>query len=75
MFVFQFIVYAVTGFVAWLVPDAPDELQFKIEREKQMVKSVFHTQDYDSDGEEIYEEEDDNVTQYEDAQEEIATEK
>lgn len=71
MFVFQFVVYTVTGFIAWLVPDTPDELQFIIEREREMVKTVFHTPEYDSDIEELEEEDDDNVTQYEDALDEV----
>lgn len=72
VFVFQFVVYTVTGFIAWLVPDTPDELQFIIEREREMVKTVFHTPEYDSDIEELEEEDDDdNVTQYEDALDEV----
>ena len=74
VFVFQFVVYTVTGFIAWLVPDKPDELQFIMEREREMVKTVFYTPEYDSDIEELKEEEDDNVTQYEDALDEINVE-
>ena len=39
-----------------------------------MVKTVFYTPEYDSDIEELKEEEDDNVTQYEDALDEINVE-
>ena len=74
VFVFQFVVYTVTGFIAWLVPDKPDELQFIMEREREMVKTVFYTPEYDSDIEELKKEEDDNVTHYEDALDEINVE-
>ena len=57
-----------------MVPDKPDELQFIMEREREMVKTVFYTPEYDSDIEELKEEEDDNVTQYEDALDEINVE-
>ena len=28
----QFVVYSITGFVAWIVPDVPGDIQFKDER-------------------------------------------
>lgn len=70
VFVFQFIVYAITGFIAWLVPDRPDELQFKAEREKQVIKTVFHDSGDDSDLEE-YSDNDDDTEEFEDAKQEI----
>lgn len=69
VFVFQFIVYAITSFIAWVVPDTSAELQFKMEREKQMIKSVFHDHEDDSEADD----EDDDV-QFEDAKQEIDTE-
>ena len=68
---FQFIVYAVTSFVAWVVPDTSDELKFKMEREKEIIKSVFYRHvDDDSDVTDADDEEDD-VVQFEDARQEI----
>lgn len=51
--VFQFVVYSITGFIAWIVPDVPEDLQFKDEREKQVVKEKLGTtSDDDDDSEE-----------------------
>lgn len=51
--VFQFVVYSITGFIAWVVPDVPEDLQFKDEREKQVVKEKLGTtSDDDDDSEE-----------------------
>jgi len=70
VFVFQFIVYTITGFIAWLVPDRPAELQFKAEREKQVIKTVFQeTEDY-SDIEE-YSDNDDDTEVFEDAKQSL----
>ena len=73
MLAFQFIVYAVTNFVAWVVPDTSDELKFKMEREKEIIKSVFNRHDNDSDVTDAGDEEDD-VVQFEDARQEIDSE-
>lgn len=70
VFVFQFVVYSITGFIAWLVPDRPDELEFKVEREKQVIKSVFYDSDDYSDLEEEDDEDDDTVV-FEDAKQEF----
>lgn len=67
---FQLIVSAVTSFVAWVVPDTSDELKFKMEREKEIIKSVFYRNDDDSDVTDADDEEDD-VVQFEDARQEI----
>lgn len=47
--VFQFVVYSITGFIAWVVPDVPEDLQFKDEREKQVVKEKLGTTSDDED--------------------------
>ena len=72
VFVFQFVVYAVTSFIAWLVPDRPDELEFKVEREKQVIKAVFHEDDDFSDLEE--DEDDDDTVVFEDAKQDFDVE-
>ena len=41
VFVFQFIVYSITTFIAWIVPDTPEELEFKKKREKELEKSFL----------------------------------
>ena len=41
VFVFQFVVYAITGFIAWAIPDVPEELAFKMKREKELEKAIF----------------------------------
>lgn len=38
VFVFQYVVYACTKFVAWLVPDRPKLLELKIKREEFLAK-------------------------------------
>ena len=70
MFVFQFIVYTITGFIAWLVPDRPDELQFKAEREKQVIKTVFQESEDYSDIEE-YSDNDDDTEEFVDAKQSL----
>lgn len=74
VFVFQFVVYAVTSFIAWLVPDRPDELEFKVEREKQVIKAVFNEDDDFSDFEEDEDEDDDDTVVFEDAKQEFDVE-
>ena len=41
VFVFQYIVYAVTKFVAYLVPDRPKLLELKIKREEFLAKEAL----------------------------------
>lgn len=41
VFVFQFVVYSITAFIAWIVPDIPEELEFKMKREKELEKAIF----------------------------------
>lgn len=65
-------VYAGTSFIAWLVPDRPDELEFKVEREKQVIKAVFHEDDDFSDLEE--DEDDDDTVVFEDAKQDFDVE-
>ena len=72
MFVFQFIVYTITGFIAWLVPDRPAELEFKAEREKQVIKTVFQESEDYSDIEE-YSDNDDDTDVFEDAKQSLPT--
>ena len=52
------------------MPDRPDELEFKVEREKQVIKSVFYDSDDYSDLEEEDDEDDDTVV-FEDAKQEF----
>lgn len=70
VFVFQFIVYTTTGFIAWLVPDRPGELQFKAEREKQVIKMVFQDSEDYSDIDE-YSDNDDDTEEFEDAKQSL----
>ena len=57
--VFQFVVYSLTGLIAWIIPDVPEDLQFKEERERQVVKEKLGTasDDEDDSGEEDTEDE------------------
>lgn len=41
VFVFQFSVYLITSFIAWLVPDVPKDLELKAKREKHLAKLAF----------------------------------
>ena len=41
VFVFQYVVYACTKFVAWLVPDRPKLLELKIKREEFLAKEAL----------------------------------
>ena len=41
VFVFQYIVYAITKFVAYLVPDRPRMLDLKIKREEYLAKQAL----------------------------------
>lgn len=41
VFVFQFVVYTITAFIAWVIPDVPEELKFKMRREKELEKAIL----------------------------------
>lgn len=41
VFVFQFTVYAIASFIAWIVPDTPEELEYKMKREKELAKALL----------------------------------
>ena len=41
VFAFQYIVYGITKFVAWLVPDRPKLLELKIRREEFLAKEAL----------------------------------
>ena len=47
--VFQFVVYSLSSLIAWIVPDVPEDLKFKSEREKQVVKEKLGTTSDDED--------------------------
>lgn len=47
VFVFQYIVYACTKFVAWLVPDRPKLLELKIKREEFLAKESLQQRGVD----------------------------
>ena len=47
--VFQFVVYSISSLIAWIVPDVPEDLKFKSEREKQVVKEKLGTTSDDED--------------------------
>ena len=53
--VFFFVVHSITAMIAWIVPDVPANLKFKMEREKQVVKQKLGVA---SDDEESEDEED-----------------
>ena len=47
VFVFQFVVYAIASFIAWIIPDTPEELEYKMKREKELAKTLlqYHNND------------------------------
>ena len=47
VFVFQYIVYGITKFVAWLVPDKPKLLELKIKREEFLAKEAMRERTVD----------------------------
>jgi len=47
VFVFQFVVYAIASFIAWVVPDTPEDLEYKMKREKELGKALL--QDHNND--------------------------
>ena len=49
---FQFVVYSVTSMVGWAIPDIPENLKFKIEREKQVAKAALQPPSDDDEEEE-----------------------
>ena len=48
--------------IAWIVPDVPENLKFKTEREKQVVKQKLGVASDDEESEEEEEEEEEDVT-------------
>lgn len=42
VFVFQLTVYFITTFIAWIIPDIPEELEYKKKREKELEKAIIH---------------------------------
>lgn len=46
VFVFQFTVYLITGFIGWLVPDVPRNLELKSKRENHLIKQAFNKKGY-----------------------------
>ena len=48
VFVFQFTVYAIAAFIAWVVPDTPEELEYKMKREKELAKAALQDHNYNA---------------------------
>ena len=49
--VFFFVVHSITAMIAWIVPDVPANLKFKMEREKQVVKQKLGVASDDEESE------------------------
>ena len=49
VFVFQFVVSGITGFIAWVVPDVPKNLALKTKRENHLAKKWLRSKDDDWD--------------------------
>ena len=60
--VFQFLVYSITSLIAWVVPDVPENLKFKQERERQLVKEKLGAPSDDDDSGEDGENDADKTT-------------
>lgn len=60
--VFQFLVYSITSLIAWAVPDVPENLKFKQERERQVVKEKLGVPSDDDDSGEDGENDADKTT-------------
>lgn len=60
--VFQFLVYSITSLIAWAVPDVPENLKFKQERERQVVKEKLGVPSDDDDSGEDGEDDADKTT-------------
>ena len=60
--VFQFLVYSITSLIAWAVPDVPENLKFKQERERQVVKEKLGAPSDDDDSGEDGENDADKTT-------------
>lgn len=41
-FFFQLTVYFISTFIAWIIPDIPEELEYKKKREKELEKAIIH---------------------------------
>lgn len=48
VFAFQFTVYAIASFIAWAIPDVPEELAFRMKREKELEKTLLKDQNNDN---------------------------
>ena len=60
--VFQFLVYSITSLIAWVVPDVPENLKFKQEREREVVKEKLGAASDDDDSGEDGENDADKTT-------------
>lgn len=49
--VFFFVVHSITAMIAWIVPDVPENLKFKMEREKQVIKEKLGVASGDEESE------------------------
>lgn len=49
--VFFFVVHSITAMIAWIVPDVPENLKFKMEREKQVIKEKLGVASDDEESE------------------------
>ena len=61
VFVFQFTVYVITSFIAWLVPDVPKNLELKEKREKHLTKETFKKKGHSNDYNDHYNQRGDDV--------------
>ena len=61
VFVFQFTVYVITSFIAWLVPDVPKNLELKEKREKHLTKLTFKKKGYTNNDNDHYNQRDDDM--------------
>ena len=61
VFVFQFTVYVITSFIAWLVPDVPKNLELKEKREKHLTKLTFKKKGYSNNDNDHYNQTDDDM--------------
>lgn len=61
VFVFQFTVYVITSFIAWLVPDVPKNLELKEKREKHLTNLTFKKKGYTNNDNDHYNQRDDDM--------------
>lgn len=50
--VFVFVVYSLTNMIAWIIPDVPEHLEFKSQRENQVVRKKLGKASEDESDEE-----------------------